>query len=147
MFPPPALVPLVQSKFLTEHVTGEFRLLILVAPCWMEVPWLPTVLNILQDIPRHCCVVKDLIIGCFVRLGAQGSAISTFNHLGAQGYMLCRLWFSSSVFQALVGATPTSTLKVYQQCWKEWAGWCAWDSVPNNAISAPKLATFFSSCI
>ena len=32
--------------------------------------------------------------------------------------------------------------KVYQQCWKEWAGWCAQQGVPNNAISAPKLANF-----
>ena len=35
----------------TEHVKGPLRLLILVAPCWMEVPWLPTVLNMLDDIP------------------------------------------------------------------------------------------------
>ena len=34
VFPPPALVPLVLSKFLTECVTGQFRVLILVAPCW-----------------------------------------------------------------------------------------------------------------
>ena len=32
--------------------------------------------------------------------------------------------------------------KVYQQCWKEWAGWCGQQGVPNNAISAPKLANF-----
>ena len=30
-----------------------------------------------------------------------------------------------------------STLKVYQQCWKEWAGWCVQESVQNKAISAP----------
>ena len=39
-----------------------------------------------------------------------------------------------------MGATRASTSKVYQQCWKEWAGWCASQGVPNNAISAPKLA-------
>ena len=33
-------------------------------------------------------------------------------------------------------------IKGYQQCWKEWAGWCAQQSLPNNAISAPKLANF-----
>ena len=42
-----------------------------------------------------------------------------------------------------MGATQVSTLKVYQQCWKEWAGWCAQQGVPNNAISASKLADFF----
>ena len=38
MFPPPALVPLVLSMFLTEHVKGQLRQLIVVAPCWMEAP-------------------------------------------------------------------------------------------------------------
>ena len=33
-----------------------------------------------------------------------------------------------------------STSKVYQQCWKKWAGWCARQGLPNNVISAPKLA-------
>ena len=33
---PPALVSQVLLRFLTEHITGEFRLLILVVPCWME---------------------------------------------------------------------------------------------------------------
>ena len=36
VFPSPALVPLVLSKWLAEHVKGQLRLLILVAPCWME---------------------------------------------------------------------------------------------------------------
>ena len=60
-FYPPALVPLVLSKFLTEHVKGQLRLLILVAPCWMEAPWLPTVLSILADVPRHCPIIKILL--------------------------------------------------------------------------------------
>ena len=33
VFPPPALISLVLSKFLAEHVTGQFRLLILLTPC------------------------------------------------------------------------------------------------------------------
>ena len=56
--------------------------------------------------------------------------------------MLRRQGFSSSVSQAMAGATRASTSKVYQQCWKEWAGWCAREDEPNNAISAPKLAGF-----
>ena len=39
-------------------------------------------------------------------------------------------------------ATQASTSKVYQQCWTEWAGWCAGEDVPNNAISTHKLADF-----
>ena len=53
MFLPPALVPLTLSNFLADHVTGQFRILILVAPCWMEAPWLPTVLSMLEDIPHQ----------------------------------------------------------------------------------------------
>ena len=51
LFPSPALVPLVLSKFLAEHVKGHLALLILVAPCWMDAPLLPTILNMLTDIP------------------------------------------------------------------------------------------------
>ena len=36
-----------------------------------------------------------------------------------------------------------STTKVYQQCWKEFAGWYAQEGVQNSAISDPKLADFF----
>ena len=63
--------------------------------------------------------------GCFSRPGTQGSAISAFNPLAAQQCVLCRQGFSSSVCQVVAGATQMSTLKVYQQCWKEWASWCA----------------------
>ena len=38
VFPPPALVPLVLSRFLAEHVNGQIRHWILVVPCWMEAP-------------------------------------------------------------------------------------------------------------
>ena len=62
VFPPLALVPLVLSKFLAEHVKGQLRHLILVAPCWMEPPWLPTVLNILADVPQWCPIINDLIM-------------------------------------------------------------------------------------
>ena len=54
------------------------------------LPWLPTVLNILADVPQCCPVVKDLIMECFGRPGGQGSAINAFNPLAAQGYVLCR---------------------------------------------------------
>ena len=62
IFSPPALVPLVLFIFPTEHVTGQSRLFILVSPCWVEAPWLLMVLNMLEDIPHLCPVIKDLII-------------------------------------------------------------------------------------
>ena len=80
--------------------------------------------------------------GCFGRPGARGSAISAFNPLAAQQCVLCRQGFSSSVCQAVVGATQTSMSRVYQQCWKEWARWCAQQGLPNYALSASKLANF-----
>ena len=42
----------------------------------------------------------------------------------------------------MAGATQTPTSRVYQQCWKEWANWCAQQGLPNDAISASKLANF-----
>ena len=80
--------------------------------------------------------------GCFGRPHAQGSVIPAFNPLAAERDVLHRQGFSFSVCQAVMAATWASMTKVYQQCWKEWAGWCAWEGAPNNAISAPKLAEF-----
>ena len=81
-----------------------------------------------QHAGRHSSAVphhKGSCHGCLGRPGAQGSAISALNPLAAQQCVLCRQGFSSSACQAVVGATQASTSKVYQQCWKEWAGWCA----------------------
>ena len=72
VFPPPALVPLVLSKFLAEHVNGQLRHLLLVAPCWMEAPWLPTVLNMLADVPWGCPLLKDLIVDVSVDQALKG---------------------------------------------------------------------------
>ena len=62
VYPPPALVPLVLSKFLAEHVNSQLRHLILVEPCWMEAPWLPTILNMLAEVPQQCPIIKDLVV-------------------------------------------------------------------------------------
>ena len=96
-----------------------------------------------QHVGRCSSVVshhKRSHCGCFSRPGAQGSVISAFNPLAAQEHVLCRQGLSSLVCQVVARATPTSMSKVYQQCWKEWTDWCARQSLPNNAISAPTLA-------
>ena len=72
VFPPLTLVPLVLSKFLAEHVNGQLRHLLLVAPCWMKAPWLPTVLNMLADVPRQHPVIKDLIMCVSVGQALKG---------------------------------------------------------------------------
>ena len=68
-------------------------------------------------------------------------------------YLHLTLWLLSDVCyvdrgslpqsQAVAGAAQASMSKVYQQCWKEWAGWCTQKDEPINAISAPKLANFW----
>ena len=60
VFPLPILVPLVLSKVLADmsQVNTHF---ILVAPCWMEVPCLATVLNMLEYIPCWFPIIKDFI--------------------------------------------------------------------------------------
>ena len=103
MFPPPTLVPLVLSKFLVEHVEGQPGLLILVVPCWMKAPWLPTVLN------RHslqCPIIKDLILDVLVGHVLKGCTEVCF----------VQQRFSSLGCQAMVGVTSASMSKVYQQC-------------------------------
>ena len=39
-------------------------------------------------------------------------------------------------------ATLVPAMKVYKQCWKELADWCAQQDVPSNAVSVPKFAIF-----
>ena len=45
----PTLGALVLPSFLEEHVTGQYRALIVVACGWMEVPWLSWVLIMSED--------------------------------------------------------------------------------------------------
>ena len=97
VFPPPALVPLVLAKFLAEHANGQLRHLLLVAPCWMEAPWLPTVLSMLEDIPQQCPIIKDLIMDVSV-----GQALK-----GLQ-YLHLTLWLLSDVCYADKGSLPQS---------------------------------------
>ena len=95
MFPPPALVTLVLSKFLAEHVKGQLRHLILVAPCWMETPWLPTVLNMLADIPQQCPIKRDLI-----------ADVSVGQTLKGLPYVHLTLWLLTDVCYADGGSLP-----------------------------------------
>ena len=84
VFPPSTLVPLILFKFLAEHVNAQLRLLILVAPCWMEAPWLPTVLNVLV-VSHH----KRSYHGSFGGPCAKGSAMSALT-LWLFSDVLCR---------------------------------------------------------
>ena len=92
VFPPPALAPLVLSKFLAEHVNGQLRHLLLVAPCW-----LPTVLNMLADVPQWCPLVKDLIMDVLVGQVLKGLQ-----------YLHLTLWLLSDMCYADRGSLPWS---------------------------------------
>ena len=54
------------SIFVANHFTIQYRLFILVAPCGMEASWLPTVLNMLEDVLHWCPIVKDLVMDVLV---------------------------------------------------------------------------------
>ena len=94
---PPALVPVVLSTFLVEHVQGQLRCLILVAPCWMKTPWLPTVLNMLIDIPPVVSHHKNLVMEVFIGQALKGLP-----------YLLLILWQLSDVCYADRGSLPQS---------------------------------------
>ena len=96
MFPSLALVPLVLSKFLAD-VNGQLRHLLHVAPCWMEAPWLPIILNMLADVPQWCPLVKDLIIDVLVGQALKGVR-----------YLHLTLWLLSDMCYADRGYLPWS---------------------------------------
>ena len=70
--------------FLAEHVTGWFRVLILVAPCWMEAPWLPRVLNMLEDVSQCSPVIRDFVMDIFVGQVLKGIPYLHLTPLTAQ---------------------------------------------------------------
>ena len=53
-----SILPLVLAVLLAEHVTGQLTLLIIVIDYLMEAPWLPTVLNMLEDVPHQGATEK-----------------------------------------------------------------------------------------
>ena len=94
---PPAFVPLVLSKFLAEHVTSQFWLLILVV-FLLDGGSLAS--HSSHDVWRCSSSVsshKGSQHGCFVRPGAQGSVMAAFNPLAAQRCVLHRWGFFLSL--------------------------------------------------
>ena len=105
----------------------------------MEAPWLPTVLNLLADVPQQCPTIKDLVLDVLV-----GQALKELPYL----HLTLML---SNVCYADRGSLPQCVMQWQWQlehlCQRstssagmEWAGWCAQQGVPNIAIPVPKLA-------
>ena len=63
MFPPPALVPLILSKFLAEHVKGQLRLLIL-GGTMLDGGSLAS--NSSKHVPQHYPIIKHLVMDVLV---------------------------------------------------------------------------------
>ena len=76
---------------------GQFRHLILVASYWMEAPWLPTVLNMLADVPQQCPIIKDLTVD-----------VSVGQVLKGRPYLHLNLWLLSDVCYTDKGSLPQS---------------------------------------
>ena len=101
--------------------------------------------NISQHIGRCSSVLshhKRSHLGCFNRPCAQGSVISAFNPLAVESCVLHRQEFSSSVCQAVVGAILGSMKKSTSNVGRNWQVG-VFESVPNNAMSFPKISWFF----
>ena len=70
----------------------------------MEAPWLPTVLNMLADVPWQCPLLKDLIVDVSV-----GQALK-----GLQ-YLHLTLWLLSNMCYADGGSLPQSVRQLQGQ--------------------------------
>ena len=84
MFPPLALVHLVLSKFLAEHVNGQLKTFTS-GGTMLDGGSLASHSSQLagrcSSVVSHC---RRSCHGCFGKPGVQGSAISAFNPLAAQ---------------------------------------------------------------
>ena len=98
-------------QFLAGHVTGQFRLLILMTPCWMGASWLPTVLNMLVDITYYCPIVTNVVMDYSVDWLLKGLPLLHLT-LWLCRDVYCADGFSSSVFQAGTRATHTSMANI-----------------------------------
>ena len=88
MFPHPALVPLVLSKFLgeCEWSTQTFTSGGIMLDGGSLASHHSQHVGRCSSVVSHC---KRSRHGCFGRPGAQGSVISAFNPLAAQQHVLC----------------------------------------------------------
>ena len=70
----------------------------------MEAPWLPTVLNMLADIPQQCPIIKDLVVDVLV-----GQALKDLP------YLHLTLWLLNNVCYIYRGSLPQSVRQWWGQ--------------------------------
>ena len=90
------VVHLVLSRFLADHNTGLFRLVIFIVPCYMQAPWLFPVLNLYSRHSFWCPVIRDHVRDVLINQLLRGvsSLHLTLWLLGVlhrQGFLLCNI--------------------------------------------------------
>ena len=73
------------------------------ATCWMEAPWLPTVLNMLADIHQCCPIIKDVV------------DVSVGHMLKGLPYLHLTLWLLRDVYCTDRGSLPQSVRQWWGQ--------------------------------
>ena len=97
VLPSQSLAHMVLFMFLAENVTGQFRLPILVTPCWMEAPLLHTALNIFGRHSSSVSYHQWPCHGCLRQWGAQWPESTAFKPLAAQRCVLHKQGLSSFI--------------------------------------------------
>ena len=72
MFPPPTISSSRSVQVSGRKCQRSTQTIDSGGPCWLEAPWLPTVLNMLIGVPRWCPVIKDLIMDASVGQALKG---------------------------------------------------------------------------
>ena len=88
----------------------------------MEAPWLPTVLNMLEDIPHSGPILNHLVIDVLVSKVLRSLPSIHLTLWLLRKKMLHIQEFFLSACQAELGLTQASKTKVIKHYWKEWAG-------------------------
>ena len=91
---------MVLSRFVAEHLTGLFRFLIFIVPCWMEAPWFHTVLTMLEYALWQYSMAKDVnrdVLVDQVLIGLPS--------------LHCTVWLLKNVCCADKGSLPQSVRK------------------------------------
>ena len=114
----------------------HFRLLILFASCWMEAPWLPKVLKMLEDIYHQYPIVEDLIRNVLVGWVPKVMQL-----------LYLTLWLLSNMFCSLsLSGSGGDNWSIYNNglptMFERMGQLLCLRGILNSGFSAPKLANF-----
>ena len=128
-FLPPALALLAVLKILVEYITVQYRLLTILVSHWIEVFWFPIIHYMLEVIPCHCDMIKDLVRDVLADWVLKGQP-SLHLILWLLKSMVCA---DKVLFHSMSGG-DRGMLPIHNK----WVDWCAEEGIiPNNTISVP----------